>query len=198
MDVHGLDGPMGKDRVAQRAPVRLRRMSAIGVRRAGSEDAAAIARVHVRSWQVGYRGLVPDAVLDGLSVGEREGTWRNLHSGSDGASFTLVAERKGDVVGFCSLVAPSRDDDAGESTCELTAMYVEPDVWRGGVASALLTEALGKVREDGWAQITLWVFAANDGGRALYDRFGLAPDGAELRHERSGQTEVRLRASLTA
>jgi GNAT superfamily N-acetyltransferase len=77
-------------------------------------------------------------------------------------------------------------------------MYVEPDVWRCGVASALLTEALGKVREDGWAEITLWVFAANDGGGALYDRFGLAPDGAEMRHEPSGQTEVTLRASRAA
>ena len=25
-----------------------------------------VARVHVRSWQAGYRGLLPDAYLDGL------------------------------------------------------------------------------------------------------------------------------------
>ena len=31
----------------------------------------AVARVHVRSWQVGYRGLLPDAYLDGLRAEER-------------------------------------------------------------------------------------------------------------------------------
>ena len=34
-------------------------------------DAMAVARVHVRSWQVGYRGLLPDAYLDGLRAEER-------------------------------------------------------------------------------------------------------------------------------
>lgn len=29
-------------------------------------DALAVARVHVRAWQVGYRGLLPAAYLDSL------------------------------------------------------------------------------------------------------------------------------------
>ena len=42
------------------------------VRAAVASDAAAVARVHARSWRVAYRGLVPDAYLDGLS----DDTWR--------------------------------------------------------------------------------------------------------------------------
>jgi hypothetical protein len=36
------------------------------VRRARVQDAGGIARTWVRAWEVAYRGLVPDAVLDGL------------------------------------------------------------------------------------------------------------------------------------
>lgn len=34
-------------------------------------DAMGVAQVHVRSWQVGYRGLMPDDYLDQLRPEER-------------------------------------------------------------------------------------------------------------------------------
>ena len=50
-------------------------VSAIVVRRAEKDDVPAIAGVHVRAWRTAYRGLVHDAVLDDLSVAERERMW---------------------------------------------------------------------------------------------------------------------------
>ena len=41
------------------------------IRPAGPDDALAVARVHVRSWQVAYRTLLPDEYLDGLRPEER-------------------------------------------------------------------------------------------------------------------------------
>jgi hypothetical protein len=41
---------------------------ATAVRPATPDDADAIASVHVRSWQAAYRGIVPDAMLDALSI----------------------------------------------------------------------------------------------------------------------------------
>jgi hypothetical protein len=41
------------------------------LRRAEPGDAMDVARVHVRSWQAGYRGLLPDAILTGC--GRRSG-----------------------------------------------------------------------------------------------------------------------------
>lgn len=41
------------------------------VRAACPGDAMEVAGVHVRAWQVGYRGLLPDAYLDGLRAEER-------------------------------------------------------------------------------------------------------------------------------
>jgi ribosomal protein S18 acetylase RimI-like enzyme len=171
-------------------------MTVTSVRRAGVQDAAAIALVNVRSWQAAYRGLVSDSVLDALSVEEREVRWRERLERDEGTSFTLVAEHDAAVAGFCTVSVPSGDDDAGELTAEVGAIYVEPDLRREGLGSTLLTAALDRLRADGWREATLWVFAENDVAREFYGRFGFAPDRAEKTHERTGQTVVRLRASL--
>jgi len=34
-----------------------------------------IAEVHVSSWQAAYRGVLPDDLLDGQSLPEREQSW---------------------------------------------------------------------------------------------------------------------------
>jgi GNAT superfamily N-acetyltransferase len=166
------------------------------VRRAIPGDAAAIARVHVRTWQVAYRGLVPDDILDKLSAEHREAAWDGLLGDTDGSWVTFVAERDGGVVGFCTLALPGRDEDADERTAEVGAIYVEPTSWRAGVGRALMDTAFGELREGDWSEVTLWVFAENPRARAFYARYGFQPDGAELLHEDSGQKEIRLRASL--
>lgn len=170
-------------------------MSSTKVRRATPADAGAIADVHVRSWQIAYRGLVPDEVLDNLSIAHRASTWQTVLARNAEGAFTLVAER-GQIVGFCSIIAPSRDDDAGERTCEVAAVYVDPDHWRAGIGRKLLVAALREVAAAGAEDATLWVFAENHAALAFYRRCGFLPDGAEKRHEPSGQKEIRLRAPI--
>ncbi len=43
---------------------------------ATQEDAAAIARVHVDSWRMSYRGIVPEGFLAGMSYEDVEGSWQ--------------------------------------------------------------------------------------------------------------------------
>ena len=169
---------------------------AVEVRRAAPEDAAAIAAVHVRAWQVAYRGLMPDQLLDGLSVTEREEFWRQALAGGQGPSKVFVAVEDEAVLGFCAIATPSRDDDADDHVAEIGAIYVDPYVWRSGVGRALMEVALTDLRAAGWRAVTLWVLAENRPARDFYREFGFEPDGAEITHERSGQMEVRLRATL--
>ena len=42
------------------------------IRAATISDAYSIAEVQVAGWQAAYRGIMPDSVLDGLSVPKRE------------------------------------------------------------------------------------------------------------------------------
>ena len=45
------------------------------LRNARPDDAEQVACVHVRSWQVAYRGLLADAYLDGLRAEDRAGRY---------------------------------------------------------------------------------------------------------------------------
>ena len=141
---------------------------------------------------------MPERVLDGLSVAQRDEAWRQALSREQARSGVFVAVDEGSVRGFCAVAAPSRDGDADDRVAEIGAIYVDPDAWRIGVGRALMDVALADLRLGNWRWVTLWVLAENHRARDFYARFGFEPDGAETTHERSGQTQVRLRAPLTA
>src|SRR3954471_10567694 len=89
--------------------------SAVAIRPAVPAAAAAIAAVHVRTWQGAYRGVLPDEHLDALDVARWTAGWQRLLTGERPRSATLVAVTGGRVVGFVDVV-PSRDDDATPET----------------------------------------------------------------------------------
>jgi ribosomal protein S18 acetylase RimI-like enzyme len=172
-------------------------VSAIVVRHAAEADAAAIAAIHVRGWRAAYRGLVPDALLDGLSIERRERGWHGLIAAARGSSVTLVGELDGAVAGFCSVVAPTRDADAPPWTAEIAALYVEPARWRAGVGGDLLERALRDLATDGWRRATLWVLALNDPAVAFYRRYGFAPDGVSKDDTSLEASEMRMVCALS-
>lgn len=173
------------------------------VRPAVRHDARAIAGVHVRGWQSGYRGLLADELLDGLSVEGRARDWDGWLRDDDGPLRTIVAVEADAIIGFCSLTAPHAID-AATHTAEIVALYVEPAHWRRGVGVALMSRALDLLRRDGSVAATLWVFDGNARGRSFYATFGFAPDGASKRDEdgpmelENGPAQVRLSVQLKA
>jgi GNAT superfamily N-acetyltransferase len=151
------------------------------VRRALVDDAGGIARVWVRAWQIAYRDLVPDVVLDAISADERRERWiARLEAGDR----TFVVEDLG-IAGYCRVVLPG----------EIASLYVLPERRRGGIGSALLIAGLDELRAHS-VHATLWVFTGNHPARAFYTRFGFTPDGAARTDEGTGLEEIRLRAEL--
>ena len=169
----------------------------IEVRAATSDDAPAIARINVASWRAAYDGIVSDRFLKGISTSSRERAWRERIL-ADATRVTLVAERDGELLGYCGLSTPSRDEDAGFGVAEVAAIYVDPSVWRIGAGRALMDAALATLRAAGWTAATLWVFEANSRARAFYERYGFALDGAKQAHPDlgPGAIEVRMRRAL--
>jgi GNAT superfamily N-acetyltransferase len=148
------------------------------IRAATVDDAQRIAAVHVRSWQAVYRGHFPDDFLDNLSVSGRAIGWTKWLA--DPNQVTGVYETPDGVVGFVSL-GPSRDEDAGVATGELTSIYLSPGSWRCGIGTELMRWATGAARERGWTKMTLWVLEGNAVARAFYESCGWSPDGATKR-----------------
>src|SRR5512142_1389502 len=69
---------------------RSRGSSMATIRPATPEDAEGIARVHIETWRTTYRGLMPDSVLDNLSIEKQADRWDA--SLSNQRTSTVVAE----------------------------------------------------------------------------------------------------------
>ena len=166
------------------------------LRRATGADAAAVAAMHVQAWQTAYRGIVPDAFLDGLDVGARASRYAFDRSGP-GDPETWIAVEGDDVVGMVS-VSPSRDDDL-PGLGEVQALYVAPDRWRSGAGSALMARAERLLTDAGFTEALLWVLEDNARGRRFYEVAGWEVDGRVKTVEIGGRElgEVRYRKTLT-
>jgi len=146
------------------------------LRPAVPDDALAVARVHVRAWQVGYRGLLPAEYLDSLRAEDR--TARYTFGRADGPRTTVAIERsetesgalrgidRGELVGFATIHG-----------AELCALHVDPAVWSRGVGRALIAQARADLAAAGVTEAHLWVLAGNTRAERFYQRDGWTTDG---------------------
>ena len=145
-------------------------MNAFTFRKATRADADAVASLHTESWRDAYRGILPDAYLDGPIADERAKLWRSRFSSPGGdRRYVLLAMSQGRPVGFVCVLL---DEEPPWGAC-LDNLHVLPK-WRGGgLGRQLFSRAAQWVMstEPGWP-IHLLVFEANLGARRFYDALG--------------------------
>jgi hypothetical protein len=61
------------------------------IRRAMPGDARGIARVHVETWRSAYAGILPDQVIEQMSVDDKAAAWRRLIQRQDAVEAVVVA-----------------------------------------------------------------------------------------------------------
>lgn len=171
----------------------------ISIRRAEPPDAAAIARVHVDSWQASYLGLIPAPVLNRLTVPGQMASWARLlrGEGTPGSRTWLLAVGE-TIVGFSS-VGPTRDDDDGWAKVgEIYTIYLSPSAWGRGLGSELLDAAQADLARRGFRVVTLWVLEGNTRARRFYELAGFERDEARrsVRLDTATLPEVRYRRRL--
>lgn len=144
------------------------------IRPAQSEDALDVARVHVRAWQAGYRGLLPADELARLHPEERAQRY-DFASCDPHTPKTLVAVDHGVICGFATTALAPESELAGHG--ELSAPYVDPDWWRRGVGTTLLAAARARLQAAGFGHALLWLLAGNVRGEHFYREDRWVPDG---------------------
>ncbi len=144
------------------------------LRRADPSDNDAVAKVHVRSWQAAYRGLLPDEYLDALEPADRTTRYSFGDVSPDGPVTTVAVDE--DVICGFATVGPCRDPrtpDAGE----LLAIYVDPDWWNQGIGRMLVHDARGRLAAHGFPDAVLWVLLGNHRAERFYHLDGWRTDG---------------------
>ena len=160
----------------------------VTLRSAAPPDAGGVARVHVRSWQVAYRGLLPADFLTGLQPADWAAGY--TFDAQDPATTVAVDSRSG-IVGFATVsIAPP--------LARLMALYVDPDLWGHGVGSQLLKQAMDSFRTAGCTVAELWVMDGNERAQHFYRSHGWHPVAGHKRENVRGieVDEVCFQAAL--
>ena len=146
------------------------------VRAPTGADVIALAQVYVASWRAGYRGIVPDEVLDALSVVAQTARWQKLLAGiAKSEQRAFLVEENREVRGFI-VTGPLRGAEASGAG-EVWAMYLDPASWRRGLGRRLLTHAEEDLASRGHRPIAIWVLAKNARAREFYAACGYSPTG---------------------
>lgn len=139
-------------------------------------DAALIASIHSTSWQATYRGLLPDAFLDGEVVRERAAYWdTRLNAPGGERRIVSIAELDRTPVGFM-CVEQQPDSQWGALLDNLHAL---PQYQGIGAGKLLIRAAQDWARAQGETRIHLFVLEGNAPAIGFYERQGWQFAGAE-------------------
>lgn len=165
------------------------------IRRARSTDAEAVARIHVESWNVAYRGIMPDDVIAKTDLAYRTRFWAERIADPDWPVF--VIEEHGECVAFCQMI-PSRDpDDDAMTVGHITSLHVLPHLRAHGHGRALMDHVLAEFRRRAFSAVTLWVLEENRPARIFYEKYGFRQDAGTRRYPKTNVPEVRYRIQLS-
>jgi L-amino acid N-acyltransferase YncA len=145
-------------------------MESIVIRPAAASDAPGIARVHVAAWRSTYRGLVPDAFLDGLQTEPRERFWRATLSNPDALTRVFVAQAADSAIAGFAAGGPARASRPPYDG-ELYAIYLLDTQQRRGLGRRLTLAVVRQLLATGHRAMLVWALADNP-SRGFYAALG--------------------------
>ena len=159
-------------------------------------DLGRLVKVHKLSWQVTYRGHMPDDALDNLPVDRWKAHWRKYVLA--GKHLLVLAE--GRAIRVFLNFGPTRDKDLdAKRISELYGIYLHPDHWRRGYGSRIAKAAIAILKEEDYDEVTLWVLRENSRARRFYENLGFSRMHglkAEERYKNCMIYQVRYRMYL--
>jgi ribosomal protein S18 acetylase RimI-like enzyme len=166
----------------------------VTIRRAVAADAATVGRIHVESWNVAYRGIMPDDVIARTDLAYRTALWTERIADAKWPVF--LSEENGEAVAFCQMIpTPDADDDPAR-VGHITSLHVLPALRGKGYGRRLLEHVLAEFRHRGFSEVTLWVLEENRNARRFYELSGFVPDGGKKDYPKTTVSEVRYRIAL--
>ena len=165
------------------------------IRVALPRDAAAVGRIHVESWNVAYRGIMPDDVIARTDLTYRIKFWGERIADPEWPVFVITEE--GEIVAFCQMI-PSRDpDDDPKRVGHITSLHVLPHLRGRGHGRTLVDHVRAEFRKRGFDELTLWVLEENQSARRFYEKYGFLLDSGTRTYPKTEVPEVRYRIRVS-
>ena len=164
------------------------------VRRALDADAGTVGRIHVESWKVAYRGIMPDDVIARTDLTYRTAFWAERLADREWPIYLVESDYEG--VAFCQMVSSKDPDDDPQKVGHITSLHVLPHLRKRSYGRALLELVFREFRRRGIAEVTLWVLEANTKARRFYEKYGFRLDGGTRSYPGTSVPEVRYRIKV--
>ncbi len=139
----------------------------MNIRKAIISDASEIAKIHIKSWKITYKGLISEDFLENLSHKKRKIKWKERLKEGDETIFTYVAELdskrivgfalggleqyKGEIKGFKENLYEG----------ELMAIYLLKECQRKGIGRKLFLRIIKHLLENNINSMIVWVLKEN-------------------------------------
>jgi ribosomal protein S18 acetylase RimI-like enzyme len=156
------------------------------VRRAGPDDVEAMARVSVDTWRLTYPGILPEAYLARLNLGDQELQRRRLLAGPSTAHFIAEESVTNEAVAFASCGSSRGRPEIGVG--EIYELYVQNGFQGQGLGRALVTVAREWLGLQGHSEMLVRVLAQNP-ARGFYERLGGEFGGMRMIHVGGARVE---------
>ena len=149
----------------------------LAIRRAGPDDADALARIGASTFVDTFGHMYPDDDLQAF-LQESHAPAAYARYLADDAYALWLLERDGDAVGY-ALAGPAGlpHPDLRPGDGELKRLYVAQGLQNGGWGGRLFDQALGWLEQDGPRTLWISVWSENFGAQRFYARHGFEKAG---------------------
>jgi len=144
------------------------------IKQATIQDAHILAEIHANSWKVAYKGIVPDKILDNITVEKRQKYFEQaLSEGREENAIVFKDDKPAGLI----CIGKCRDSDKDDTYGEIWGIYLHPDYWNIGIGFRLISWGLEELTKRGYKRATLWVLEDNIAARKFYEKIGFKHDG---------------------
>lgn len=144
-----------------------------------------IAESQILAWQVSFKGILSDKLLNHLNKSEFLLSWQQIIKNKERINYVSLTKQE-KAVGFVSFGPYDKDIDS--EFAEIYGIYINPSYWRQGRAKSLMEKAVSELEDSQkYSAIYLWTMVQNVGAKKFYENFGFILDGKFRTSERNGE-----------
>ncbi|NJP90116.1 GNAT family N-acetyltransferase [Nonomuraea sp. FMUSA5-5] len=145
---------------------------------ASPADGDTVGEIHAESWKAAYARFYSGQFFE-EAVHDRRTKWARKLAEEQDTNTALLATLDGRPLAF-SYFGPSPEHPG---SAEIFGFYGHPDGWGSGIASALMTATLDRIRADGFGHVHLWTLRDTPQSRRFYTKSGFTESGTVRTHD---------------
>lgn len=125
-----------------------------------------MAELYVKSWRATYKGIIPDKILDTITLDRFSKIWKEYITKENNGIFGAF---ENDI--FLGFGAFTPDEEI-ENTLYLDSLHIKDEYKGKGVGTKIINYLKGYAREKGYKGVSVSIMSGNDRARNLYTKLG--------------------------